>query len=309
MTKTNRAREVGLQVGFDAIGFARAGMLGEEKQVLETWTREGKHGEMSYMANHSEKRVDPRLLVEGCKTVISVMVSYHPGGKEQAPGAPVVAKYAYGKDYHELIKSMLHEYLDRLRDEFGLIEGRAFVDTAPVLERAWGKHSGTGWIGKNTCLIHPKLGSFVLLGELIVDLELEPDQPERDRCGTCTRCIDACPTGAITAPYQLDATRCISYYTIEHKGDLPAWLKPLMNHRVFGCDICQDVCPWNKKALPGNHTGLEANPRLLAMGEKEWRLLDEETYQDVFRGSAVKRAKFTGLRRNIDFLGLTDEFI
>ncbi|WP_255399499.1 tRNA epoxyqueuosine(34) reductase QueG [Roseivirga sp. 4D4] len=290
-------------LGFDFCGISKAEFLSEEAPRLEKWLKNKAHGEMSYMENHFDKRLDPTQLVPGAKSVVSLLYNYYPE-KDLASHQtdnPKIAKYAYGKDYHFVIKDKLKEFMHLLEEQVGQVEGRVFVDSAPVMERQWAAKSGLGWIGKNTLLINKDRGSFYFLAELIIDLELEVDGPIKDYCGTCTKCIDACPTDAIT-PYELDASKCISYLTIELKDQLPSEFKGKMEGWAFGCDICQDVCPWNRFSKP--HTEPEFHPKdeLIELFNNNWQDLTEEVFRSVFKGSAVKRTKFEGLKRNLDFL-------
>lgn len=290
-------------LGFQACGISRAGFLSEEKSRLEKWLAQGMHGEMDYMARNTPKRLDPRLLFEGAKSVVSVLLNYYPSKKQTDPEAPVLSKYAYGTDYHFVLKEKLQSLLRYIQAEVAPCTGRAFTDSAPVLDKAWAARAGLGWVGKNTNLISAEHGSFFFIGELILDLELEPDEKMvRNRCGTCTRCIDACPTHAIVAPYVVDARKCISYQTIELKGELDRSLQGQFRERVFGCDICQDVCPWNLKSEPHHEPGFEPHPGLMQLTKKEWQEMDQPLFNELFRNSAVKRAKYHGLKRNLRFL-------
>ena len=292
------------RLGFSFIGIAKAQALNEEVDKLESWLKNGFHGKMSYMENHFEKRIDPTKLVPDSKSVVTLMYNYYTEKTQEDETAPKISKYAYGKDYHIIIKNKLKELLFFLNEEIGEVNGRCFVDSAPVMERQWAAKAGLGWTGKNTLLINPKAGSYFFLAELIIDLELEPDSPMKDYCGTCTRCIDACPTGAISANgYLLDASKCISYLTIELKDEeLPEEFHGQMKNYMFGCDICQEVCPWNKFSKPHNESDFEPHPNLLSMKKREWEEITEEVFREIFRKSAVKRTKFRGFKRNIDFL-------
>lgn len=291
------------RLGFMFCGIAKAGFLEDEAPRLEAWLKAGRHGEMQYMENYFDKRLDPRLLVDGAKSVISMALNYYTDEKQADPLAPKLSKYAYGADYHTVIKDKLKQLLQFIQDNIGEVGGRAFVDSAPVLDKAWAKKAGLGWIGKNTNLINQRSGSFFFLAELIIDVELEYDiEPTADHCGTCTRCIDACPTEAIVAPYVVDGSRCISYLTIELKNELPHEFKDQTDNWMFGCDVCQDVCPWNKFSVLHNEPAFNPHPDLLGISKKEWEEITEETFQKVFKGSAVKRTKFAGLKRNIDFI-------
>lgn len=291
-----------LELGFFSCGFSKATFLEEEAPRLEQWLSLNYNGKMGYMANHFDKRLDPRLLVDGAKTIVSLLFNYFPEEK-QNKNAPKIAKYAYGEDYHFVIKDKLNELSVYLREEIGEVNGRVFVDSAPVMDKAWAKKSGLGWIGKNSNLIQPKIGSFFFIAELIIDLEIEPDGPMKDYCGTCTRCIDSCPTEAIIQPYVVDGSKCISYLTIELKDQLiPQEFSGKMDQWMFGCDICQDVCPWNRFSKITHEKRFKPNPLLLEMKTNEWQELNEEVFEELFKLSAVKRTKFEGLKRNIQFL-------
>ena len=292
-----------LRLGFDDCGVSIADFLKEESERLDSWLNKGYQARLGYMERNKEKRTDPRKLVEGAKSVISVILNYFPAHKQLDPDAPVLSKYAYGKDYHHVIKKKLADLLAFIRQNIPGADGRAFVDSAPVLEHAFASRSGLGWIGKNSLLLTTHHGSFVFIGELIVNIELDYDRPVNDMCGSCRNCITSCPTGAIVAERVIDANKCISFHTIENKTDsMPENLKGKFQNRVFGCDICQDVCPWNKNAKP--HSTEEFHPQhdLLSMSKKEWYSIDRERFNELFKGSAVKRAKFEGLRRNLRFL-------
>lgn len=289
------------RLGFDYCGISKAGFLEEEAPRLEKWLKENKQGQMAYMENYFDKRLDPKLLVEGSKSVISLLYNYYPQQK-QVEKAPKISKYAYGQDYHEIIKTKLQEFLFSLKENIGDINGRAFVDSAPVMDKAWAKKSGLGWIGKNSNLITKENGSFFFIAELIIDLELEYDGPIKDYCGTCSKCIDACPTEAIVAPYVVDGSKCISYLTIELKEAIPAEFKNKMDNWVFGCDVCQDVCPWNRFSKINNEPLFTNSTGLLNFSEAEWHEITEESFQLVFKHSAVKRTKYKGLKRNLEFL-------
>jgi len=282
-------------------GISKAEFLEEEAPRLEKWLNENKHGQMSYMENHFDKRLDPTLLVDGAKSVISLLFNYYPS-EQQNPDSYKISKYAYGEDYHFVIKNKLKELLQFMQQEIGEVNGRVFVDSAPILDKAWAAKSGLGWVGKNSNLITQKVGSFYFIAELIVDLELEYDTPTTDHCGTCTACIDACPTEAIVAPYVVDGSKCISYFTIELKENLPEEMKGKFNDWMFGCDVCQDVCPWNKFATPHQEPLFQPKPELLNFTKRDWEELTQETFAKVFKNSAVKRTKFEGLQRNISFL-------
>ena len=290
-------------LGFIFCGIARAEFLEDEAPRLEAWLKKGMHGEMQYMENHFDKRLDPRLLVDGARSVISLGLNYYTEDQQTDPSSPKISKYAYGTDYHYVIKDKLKQLLAIINEKIGEVNGRAFVDSAPVLDKAWAKKAGFGWIGKNTNLISPKTGSFFFLAELIVDIDLEYDIPATaDHCGTCTRCIDACPTEAIVAPYIVDGSRCISYLTIELKKEIPQEFQGKMDNWMFGCDVCQDVCPWNKFSVLHQETAFKPNDNLLGMNKNDWEDITEDVFQKVFKNSAVKRTKFSGLKRNVDFL-------
>ena len=290
------------RLGFNYVGISKADFLEEEAPRLENWLNNNMHGQMSYMQNYFDKRLDPRLLVPGAKSVISLLLNYYPSEKQVDDTAPKISKYAYGKDYHLVIKEKLNELLEFIKENIGEVDGRAFVDSAPVLDKAWAKKGGLGWIGKNNNLINKSSGSFYFIAELIVDLDLEYDGAVKDYCGTCTKCIDACPTDAIVAPYVVDGSKCISYFTIELKENIPNDVKGKLDNWAFGCDICQDVCPWNRFSKPHAEPHFQANPELLGMKKQDWLELTEETFKHVFKDSAVKRTKFSGLKRNIGFL-------
>ncbi|SFH02964.1 tRNA epoxyqueuosine(34) reductase QueG [Pedobacter insulae] len=292
-----------LRLGFMACGISKATFLEEEAPRLEQWLKNNHHGEMSYMENHFDKRLDPRLLVEDAKSVISLTLNYFTTENQLDPLAPKISKYAYGEDYHTVIKEKLKALLAFINQEIGEVGGRCFVDSAPVMDKAWAQKSGLGWRGKNSNLISKETGSFFFLAELIIDLELAYDSPfVADHCGSCTRCIDACPTEAIVAPYTVDGSKCISYLTIELKNEIPVTFKDKMENWMFGCDICQDVCPWNRFATPHHETAFNPPTELLAFKKADLIEMTDEVFKRVFKGSAVKRTKFTGLKRNIDFL-------
>ena len=299
-----RIRSKALKLGFLDCGISRAGFLAEEKERLLAWLDLGMNGEMGYMANHLDKRLDPRLLVENARSVVSVLLNYFPSEKQVDPDAPVLSKYAYGTDYHFVMKDKLGQLLQFIQSEIAPCEGRCFVDSAPVLDKAWAAKAGLGWIGKNTNLLSVEHGSFFFIGQLIIDLELpDTEKVVRDHCGNCTRCIDACPTQAIVAPYILDARKCISYQTIENRGEIDPALEGKFRDRVFGCDICQDVCPWNLKSKPHHEPAFMPNPELMNLSCSEWENMDKPTFNHLFHDSAVKRTRFEGLKRNIRFLG------
>lgn len=291
-----------LKIGFDGCGISKAEKLEDDSARLSDWLNNGFHATMQYMENHFDKRVDPSRLVEGAKSVISVVLNYYPSEKQQDPEAPVISKYAYGRDYHDVIRPRLRQLHDFINTHIATTNGRGFTDSAPVLERAWAARSGLGWIGKNSMLINPSAGSFFFIGVLILDIELYYDRPIPDFCGDCTRCLHACPTGAILDTRTIDSVKCISYQTIENRGEIDISLKGKFNNRVFGCDICQDVCPWNRKAIPHQTGELKPVPGLLEMKKEDWQAMDEEKYSKMFSQSAVKRAKYRGIRRNLDFI-------
>ncbi|MEY4288263.1 MAG: tRNA epoxyqueuosine(34) reductase QueG [Bacteroidota bacterium] len=296
---SQKAREL----GFFHIGFSKATFLEEEAPRLEQWLSKNYHGEMSYMANHFDKRLDPRLLVDDAKTVISLLFNYYTDQKQEDSEAPKISKYAYGEDYHYVIKDKLKELIAYIQEEIGEVNGRGFVDSAPVMDKAWAKKAGLGWIGKNANLITRNQGSFFFIADLIVDLELEADGPITDFCGTCTRCIDACPTDAIVQPYVVDGSKCISYLTIELKDELlPKEFAGKMDNWMFGCDICQDVCPWNRFSQLHNEERFQPSGALLNLSKDDWYDLQEDGFQVLFQRSAVKRTKYQGLKRNMTFL-------
>lgn len=290
-------------LGFLDCKIADATHLEDEERYLADWLNKGRHGNMDYLENHFDKRLDPRLLVPGAKSVIVLSMNYFPR-LAQNPSAPKISKYAYGRDYHKVIKKRLKRFLEEMNAQFGEVHGRGFVDSAPVLEKAWARKSGLGWMGKHTNIITKQAGSFYFLAVLIVDVALAADDPVTDHCGSCTACIDACPTNAITEPYKLDASRCISYFTIELKDEvLPEAFKGSFEHWMFGCDICQDVCPWNRFSKPHDQQDFEPKGALMAMDAADWSQLSESMFDELFEGSAVKRTKYSGLMRNIRFIG------
>ncbi|WP_415223350.1 tRNA epoxyqueuosine(34) reductase QueG [Psychroserpens sp.] len=289
------------RLGFLSCGISKAGFLEEEAPRLEKWLKNNAHGEMRYMENHFDKRLDPTKLVEGSKSVVSLLLNYYPS-EIQNPESYQLSKYAYGTDYHFVIKDKLKELLQSIQDEIGDVHGRAFVDSAPVLDKAWAAKSGLGWIGKHSNLLTQQIGSFYFIAELIIDLDLEYDYATTDHCGTCTACIEACPTEAITEPYVVDGSKCISYFTIELKENIPLDFKGQFDDWMFGCDICQDVCPWNKFSKAHSEPLFNPHPELLDMTKKDWEEITKDTFNKVFKKSAVKRTKFDGLERNIKFL-------
>jgi epoxyqueuosine reductase len=289
--------------GFFHCGVAKAERMEEEALRLEDWLNQGKHGQMSYMANHFDLRIDPTQLVPGARTVISLAFNYHNPDKPDDPDAPKISQYAYGEDYHHVLRKRLKSMLSWIRETYGPVDGRVFVDSAPVLERDWARRSGVGWVGKHTLLIHPKAGSYFFLAELIIDLAFTPDPPISDHCGTCRRCIDACPTEAISpAGYSLDASKCISYLTIELRDAIPEVFQGKMEGWMFGCDICQEVCPWNRFASRHNEPAFDPHPDLLHMSTSAWEECTDDVFNNLFSRSAVRRTGLTGFRRNIRFL-------
>lgn len=298
---TNLVKQFAAQLGFDYCGISKAEFLAEEAPRFETWLNQNKHGKMSYMENYFDKRLDPRLLVPDAKSIVSLMLNYYPE-QLQNNEAPKISKYAYGNDYHEVIKGLLVQMMDKMREVIGDINGRVFVDSAPVMDKAWAKKSGMGWMGKNTNIINKQKGSFFFIAELIIDLELIPDGAVKDYCGTCKRCIDACPTDALVAPYKIDASKCISYFTIELKDEIPLDVKGKFNDWAFGCDICQDVCPWNRFSKPHHHQELKPNETLLNWSKNDWYDISEEVFKVVLKHSPIKRTKYQGLKRNLNFI-------
>ena len=300
---SRKIKEKAHELGFLQAGIARAGLLRKDATRLRDWLDSGYHGTMGYMEDHFEKRVDPRKLVEGARTVVVVLQNYFTRERQLDEQAPVISKYAYGKDYHRIMKKKLRSLSDFMEGQIGAHSGRVFVDSAPVLERTWGRLAGLGWIGKHSLLLSRKFGSWFFIGVIITDLELVPDRPTNDYCGDCSRCIDACPTSAILPGKTVDASRCISFLTIENReARIPEEFRAKMQNRVFGCDICQDVCPWNNNAHPHSEPWLDPRPGLLDLTRQEWMDLDQEKFDRLFEGSTVKRVKFIGLNRNIDFL-------
>ncbi|MEC7124547.1 MAG: tRNA epoxyqueuosine(34) reductase QueG [Bacteroidota bacterium] len=290
-----------ISIGFLSCGISKAEFLSEEAPKLESWLKSGFNGEMSYMERNFDKRLDPRLLVPGCKSIVSLLFNYYTEKKAKNDHEPKISSYAYGKDYHFVIKAKLRELLSRIKNLVGDINGRVFVDSAPVMDKAWAKKSGLGWIGKNTNLINKKTGSFFFIAELILDLELEYDHPTTDHCGSCTACIDSCPTNALATPYKIDATKCISYATIELKNNIPNSFKDNMKGWIFGCDICQDVCPWNRFSKNHNEPSFEDKKNISNMSKKQWEDLTKEVFDKVFKESPIKRTGYSGIKRNINF--------
>ena len=299
-TRTTLIKNSAKDLGFLSCGISKADFLEEEAPRLEQWLQDGKHGKMAYMENHFDKRLDPRLLVPGAKSVVSLLLNYYTD-ELQDEGVPKISKYAYGTDYHFVIKEKLSQLLQTIQDEIGEVNGRVFVDSAPVMDKAWASRSGLGWIGKNTNLITQKVGSFFFIAELITDLELEYDTPVTDHCGTCTACIDACPTEALT-PYNIDASKCISYLTIELKDQIPNEFQNKMDDWAFGCDVCQDVCPWNRFSKSHSEPLFDPRAELLDFTKKDWEELTEVTFETIFKNSAVKRTRYEGFKRNLSFL-------
>ena len=288
--------------GFQSCGISKAGFLEEDAKHLENWLKENRHGEMSYMENHFDKRLNPTLLVEGSKSVISLSYNYFPDEKIPEFENFKISKYAYGQDYHEIIKEILQEMVAELKEEIGDFHCRVFTDSAPILERSWARKSGLGWVGKNANLITKQNGSFYFLAEIICDLDLLEDFETTDHCGTCTKCIEACPTDAIISDKIIDGSKCISYATIELKNEIPETFKNKMEDWIFGCDICQDVCPWNRFSLPNHQEKFKPNSFLKNYDKQDWEELTQELFSEIFRKSPVKRTKFSGLKRNIEFL-------
>lgn len=291
-------------MGFLSCGISKAEFLEEEAPRLEQWLKQNAHGEMQYMENHFDKRLDPTKLVEGSKSVISLLYNYFPE-ETQNEDTYKISKYAYGRDYHHVIKSKLKEMMHTLTEEIGEIGGRAFVDSAPVLEKAWAAKSGLGWVGKHSNLLSKQTGSFYFIAELILDIELETDTPVTDHCGSCTKCVDACPTDAIYEPYKVDGSKCISYFTIELKNEIPKGYQDKFEDWMFGCDICQDVCPWNRFSKPHNEPLFNPHPDLLSYDKKDWEEITKDVFNEIFRKSAVKRTKFEGLKRNMNYIKAT----
>ncbi|MGB0254621.1 MAG: tRNA epoxyqueuosine(34) reductase QueG [Flavobacteriaceae bacterium] len=295
-------KQIAQRLGFMACGISKADFLAEEAPRLEAWLTQNYHGEMGYMARNFDKRLDPRKLVPGAKSVVSLLYNYFPSTSQQDKAAPKIARYAYGKDYHRVVKDKLFEFMHEIQQQIGAVEGRVFVDSAPVLEKAWAAKSGLGWVGKNTNLIRKQNGSYFFIAELIIDLDLAPDGAVTDHCGSCTACLDACPTDAFVAPYQLDASKCISYFTIELKDAIPTEVKGQFDNWAFGCDICQEVCPWNRFATPHSEPNFEPHPELMQLSKNDWEEITEEVFDRLFNASAVQRAGFSGLKRNLEFL-------
>src|ERR1700757_4865488 len=303
-TYTTLIKQHAKRLGFEYCGISKADFLEEEAPRLEKWLNNNMHGEMKYMENYFDKRLDPRLLVDGAKTVVSLLLNYYPE-KEQNPDAPKISKYAYGSDYHFVIKEKCKTLIDILKEEIGDVNGRCFVDSAPVMDKAWAQKSGLGWMGKNTNIINKESGSFYFIAELIIDVDLEYDSPIKDFCGTCTMCKGACPTHAIIGPYIVDGSKCISYLTIELKENIPSEFNGKMDNWAFGCDVCQDVCPWNRFSKPHSEPLFNNEHNLKNWNEKDWQEITEEVFKKVFKNSAIKRTGFKGLKRNLEFLKKT----
>ncbi len=303
LSHAQKIKQEAQRLGFSHCGIARAEFLEDEARHLEAWLKKGHHGEMHYMENYFDLRTDPRQLMDGAQSVVSLMLNYYTPERQADPEAPKISKYAYGKDYHHVIKAKLRELMHFIEELIGEVNGRGFVDSAPVLDKAWAKRSGLGWIGKHSNLINKQNGSFFFLAELILDCTLDYDEPfVSDHCGTCTACIDACPTDAIVEPFVVDGSKCISYFTIELKDGLPNDMAGKFENWMFGCDICQNVCPWNRFSSPHEEDHFKPHPDLLSMTKQDWSELSKETFNEVFRKSAVKRTKYSGLMRNINFL-------
>ena len=301
-TYTQWVKDEAHRLGFSACGISKARFLEDEAPKLEQWLQQNYHGSMNYMENHFDKRLDPRLLLPGAKTVISLLYNYFPN-ELQTQESYQISKYAYGEDYHHVIKNKLKEMVASMQELFGDFQARVFTDSAPIMERSWAQKSGLGWLGKHSLLISKAKGSYFFLAEIILDLEFNYDQPlKTDHCGSCTRCIDACPTEAILPNNTIDGSKCISYFTIELKDEIPASYKNTFNNWAFGCDICQDVCPWNRFSEPHQEPKFNPDQRLLQFNKSQWEELTEDVFREIFRRSAVKRTKFKGLKRNIDFL-------
>ncbi|SHM69204.1 epoxyqueuosine reductase [Chitinophaga jiangningensis] len=302
MEQTRYIKDLARELGFDYCGISAAVQLDDDARRLEQWLKKGMHGSMHYMENHFDKRIDPRKLVDGAKSVITLLYNYFPS-ERQREDAPKVSKYAYGADYHEVIREKLKTMLARMQERIGAVQGRGFVDSAPVLERSWARRSGLGWMGKNGNIINKQSGSFYFIATLITDIELEYDGPVADYCGTCTRCLDACPTGAIVSPGVVDGSRCISYFTIELKDQLiPEKMQGSFDNWMFGCDTCQDVCPWNRFSKPNTEVAFTPIPAILNFSTSDWEEMTEEAFKTIFRHSPLKRSKYAGIRRNLHFL-------
>lgn len=302
-SKSTLIKTKALELGFSLCGIAPVRKLKEEEQALKAHLANRYHGEMKYMSTHFDKRLDPSLLVPGAKSMVLVLLNYFPRDLQQGSNVPKIAKYAYGTDYHYVIKDKLKALLGFINEHIAPANGRVFTDSAPVLERAWAVQAGLGWIGKNGLLINRQMGSFFFIGDLIIDLELEYDEPYRDEhCGSCKQCLNACPTHAFVEPYVLDARKCISYLTIELKAEIPEAFRPMLSQRIFGCDICQDVCPWNRKAHPTSETAFSPHPEMLQLDRDAWKNLSNEKFNELFRKSALKRAGYQKIMQNVSYL-------
>ncbi len=302
---TQLIKKKAFELGFSHVGISKASFLEDEARKLEIWLNNNHHGKMKYMENYFDLRTDPRKLVDDAKSVITVLINYNTDNVQKDETAPKISKYAYGKDYHFIIREKLNALYDYIKLQIGEVNARGFVDSAPVMDKVWAKKSGLGWLGKNSNIINRETGSFFFIGELILDLELDTDVPIKDYCGTCTKCIDACPTDAIVEPYVVDGSKCISYLTIELKDELiPDEFKGKMEDWIFGCDVCQDVCPWNRFSKPHNEEWFNPHVDLLSLTKTDWEELNRETFNKVFKKSAVKRTKYEGLKRNIKFINM-----
>lgn len=302
-TYTKLIKQEALKLGFNDCGISKAEMLSDDFKILQTWLANNYHAGLKYMERNTDKRKDINKLVDGAKSVISVILNYYPSERQKDPAAPVISKYALGPDYHDVVKKKLIRLMEYIRTIIPGAEGKVFVDSAPILEHAWARRAGLGWIGKNSLLITKKFGSFIFIGELIVNIELEYDNPSSDMCGNCRKCIISCPTGAITEGRMVDANKCISYLTIENKTDIiPEELRERFINRVFGCDICQDICPWNKKLDPHKTEELKPHSDLISMTKEQWYSINQDQFKVLFKNSPIKRAKFRGLIRNLSFL-------
>lgn len=292
-------KQESIALGFLSCGISKARFLEEEAPRLENWLKSNMQGEMSYMENHFDKRLDPRKLVEGCKSIISLSFNYYPEDQQRTDSYKI-SKYAYAEDYHEVIKRKLNTLIKKIQDKIGDIHARSFVDSAPVMDKVWAKESGLGWIGKHSNLISKSHGSFFFLAEILIDIECEYDQAfQTDHCGTCTKCIDACPTDAIVSPYIVDGSKCISYYTIELKKEFDSNMNLKFDDWIFGCDVCQDVCPWNRFSIPHQHQEFMIKEEIKNFSKKDWEEITEESFKVIFKNSPIKRSKYEGFKRNI----------
>jgi epoxyqueuosine reductase len=305
--RSNKVKQLAFSLGLKHCAISEAAFLEEEAPRLEKWLQEGKQGQMKWMENHFDKRLDPRKLFPGAKSVISILYNYFPEQEQNTSSESLkVSRYAYGEDYHFVLKDKMNQLLQAIREEFGDVTGRAFVDSAPVMDKAWAQRSGLGWIGKHSNLLNRTMGSFFFIGEIITDLVLEPDTSGKDYCGTCTRCIDACPTSAIPEPYVVDGSRCISYFTIELKEAIPEEFRGRMNNWLFGCDICQEVCPWNRFSRPTEEVRFKPTAEFLTWTAADWQSLSEDAFYDIFGKSPLMRPGITRIKRNIEFLASFD---